>query len=261
MTRKAVPKKTRFEVFKRDAFTCQYCGCKAPDVVLHCDHVHPVAEGGTNDLMNLITACEDCNGGKGARLLDDAQVVAKARAQMEEINERRIQLEMLASWHRELSALGNMSVQVLEDFWRETLEADYAFSKHGQSIVKKWLKRFSEDELLTAISESVGSYVKRGADGAPTQESVEKAFDFIPRVAAMRRKQAENPHLKQVYYIRGILRNRLSYLNETAAVNLMDEAVAHGIDLDAVEDMAKTVRSWSAFRRALEDFIIEQGSD
>jgi hypothetical protein len=31
--------------------------------------VHPVAEGGTNDIENLVTACAPCNLGKGARLL------------------------------------------------------------------------------------------------------------------------------------------------------------------------------------------------
>lgn len=32
--RTSIGKKTRFEVFKRDSFTCQYCGQKAPDVIL-----------------------------------------------------------------------------------------------------------------------------------------------------------------------------------------------------------------------------------
>ena len=31
--RRAVSKKLRFEVFKRDSFTCQYCGRKAPDII------------------------------------------------------------------------------------------------------------------------------------------------------------------------------------------------------------------------------------
>lgn len=60
-SRKSLSKRTRFEVFKRDGFTCQYCGSKPPDVVLHCDHVVAVANGGTNDLTNLITSCADCN--------------------------------------------------------------------------------------------------------------------------------------------------------------------------------------------------------
>lgn len=46
--RTSIKKKIRFEVFKRDKFTCQYCGRKAPDIVLEVDHIHPVAEGGAN---------------------------------------------------------------------------------------------------------------------------------------------------------------------------------------------------------------------
>jgi 5-methylcytosine-specific restriction endonuclease McrA len=61
----------RFEVFKRDHFTCQYCGAKAPDVALECDHVRPVFHDGQNAMENLTTACRDCNAGKGARRLDD----------------------------------------------------------------------------------------------------------------------------------------------------------------------------------------------
>lgn len=61
---KAVSVRMRFEVFKRDDFTCRYCGRKSPDVVLEVDHVVPVCEGGTNDSMNLVTSCWDCNRGK-----------------------------------------------------------------------------------------------------------------------------------------------------------------------------------------------------
>ena len=64
--RKALSKKLRFEVFKRDKFTCQYCGRMAPDVILEVDHINPVAEGGNNNFNNLVTACQDCNRGKGA---------------------------------------------------------------------------------------------------------------------------------------------------------------------------------------------------
>lgn len=69
MRRKSLSKKTRFDVFKRDGFVCQYCGGHPPDVVLHVDHIHPVADGGTNDIDNLVTSCDSCNLGKGARSL------------------------------------------------------------------------------------------------------------------------------------------------------------------------------------------------
>ncbi|MCA0214756.1 MAG: HNH endonuclease [Proteobacteria bacterium] len=64
--RVAIPKRVRFDVFKRDGFQCQYCGAHPPGVLLHVDHIHPVALGGTNDPDNLVTACEPCNLGKGA---------------------------------------------------------------------------------------------------------------------------------------------------------------------------------------------------
>jgi 5-methylcytosine-specific restriction endonuclease McrA len=55
----------RFEILERDHFTCQYCGRKAPDVVLHVDHRLARARGGTNDRSNLVTSCSICNQGKG----------------------------------------------------------------------------------------------------------------------------------------------------------------------------------------------------
>lgn len=69
MKRKGLSKKTRFEIFKRDNFTCQYCSGKPPKVPLEIDHIIPVTSGGDNSDENLITACFDCNRGKGAREL------------------------------------------------------------------------------------------------------------------------------------------------------------------------------------------------
>lgn len=67
MKRKPVSAKLRFSVLERDQFTCQYCGARQPYVTLHVDHRDSVANGGENDFDNLITACQPCNLGKGAR--------------------------------------------------------------------------------------------------------------------------------------------------------------------------------------------------
>lgn len=64
MKRKPISPKVRFEIFKRDKFTCQYCGAKAPHVRLEVDHREPVCEGGSNEMDNLATACWPCNAGK-----------------------------------------------------------------------------------------------------------------------------------------------------------------------------------------------------
>ncbi len=62
----SLKKKTRFEVFKRDGFACIYCGKRAPEVVLEVDHIEPKSNGGSDNFANLITACFDCNRGKGS---------------------------------------------------------------------------------------------------------------------------------------------------------------------------------------------------
>lgn len=54
----------RFRVFRRDKYTCQYCGQKAPNIVLVVDHVIPIVKGGKTVIENLKTACEECNTGK-----------------------------------------------------------------------------------------------------------------------------------------------------------------------------------------------------
>ena len=66
-----VGKTARFEVFRRDNFTCKYCGQSAPDVPLDIDHVIPVSLGGADTPSNLVTACKDCNQGKASRPMDD----------------------------------------------------------------------------------------------------------------------------------------------------------------------------------------------
>jgi hypothetical protein len=89
--------RTRFEVFKRDDFTCQYCGRKSPDVVLEVDHIVPICEGGGDDVVNLRTSCWDCNHGKAGKPLfeivtgedphDRAVVLLERERQLREYNE------------------------------------------------------------------------------------------------------------------------------------------------------------------------------
>ena len=113
--RKPISKKIRFEVFKRDNFTCQYCGKSAPDVVLEIDHINPVKNGGDNNIMNLITSCFDCNRGKGKRKLTENEEIKIQMEQLKEINKKREQLEMLLKWKKELENFENEQVDKIEE--------------------------------------------------------------------------------------------------------------------------------------------------
>ena len=62
-------KMTRREIFRRDAFTCQYCGRHTSDLTI--DHVLPRHMGGRHIWNNVVAACPSCNHRKGGRTLDD----------------------------------------------------------------------------------------------------------------------------------------------------------------------------------------------
>jgi len=59
------PAFTRFNLFLRDAFTCQYCGVSGRDMTF--DHVLPRSQGGRTTWENIVTACAPCNLRKGGR--------------------------------------------------------------------------------------------------------------------------------------------------------------------------------------------------
>jgi ferredoxin len=128
--------RTRFEVFKRDQFTCRYCGRRSPEIVLEVDHIYPVCEGGTDDPINLASSCWECNRGKAGVSLSDvmtgedphdrAILILEQERQLAEYNE-------VMSRQRERQAA---DLQVLVDRWCEIKykdyvnDADYRFLKY-----------------------------------------------------------------------------------------------------------------------------------
>lgn len=58
---------SRRNIFKRDRFTCQYCGCQPGKEELTIDHVLPRSQGGVSSWDNCVLACVDCNSRKADR--------------------------------------------------------------------------------------------------------------------------------------------------------------------------------------------------
>lgn len=57
-------KSQRFRVFYRDGFCCSYCNGRPGAENLQLDHLIPRSKGGSDHDLNLVTACNKCNGGK-----------------------------------------------------------------------------------------------------------------------------------------------------------------------------------------------------
>jgi 5-methylcytosine-specific restriction endonuclease McrA len=71
-----LPKKrvvfSRRNLYRRDGFTCQYCGRRSIRSELSIDHVVPRAKGGHSSWSNCVVACLRCNKRKGNRTLEEA---------------------------------------------------------------------------------------------------------------------------------------------------------------------------------------------
>ncbi len=63
-------KLSKQEIFRRDSYTCQYCGTETAHLTI--DHVLPRRLGGTHAWGNLVAACPTCNHRKGGRTMEQA---------------------------------------------------------------------------------------------------------------------------------------------------------------------------------------------
>ncbi|MCB1530616.1 MAG: HNH endonuclease [Rhodospirillales bacterium] len=72
------PAFTRFNVFLRDGWQCQYCGADQKTHELTFDHVVPKSRGGKTSWTNIVAACRSCNTCKGHKLLHECGMRLKA---------------------------------------------------------------------------------------------------------------------------------------------------------------------------------------
>lgn len=243
--RKSLTKKTRFEVFKRDSFACQYCGSKAPDVILEVDHIKPVKEGGTNDLMNLVTSCFDCNRGKGDRKINDNAVVNKQREQIKELNLRRQQLEMMLEWRDGLKAIEDDESQKAIDYWNEKISHyDYVLNEVGYEIIRKLVKQYGVLAVLDAMDIAENKYIE-------CSKTTSMALNKVGGILYL--KNAPE-HTKKMSYIKGICRNKFNYFDDKRASIALNNFYNEGYDLDSLkEELVKgRIRNWSRFISYLE---------
>jgi 5-methylcytosine-specific restriction endonuclease McrA len=68
------PTFSRYNVYVRDDFTCQYCGNSFETRQLTFDHVIPRAHGGKSTWQNVVAACSPCNHRKGSMLPKEAKM-------------------------------------------------------------------------------------------------------------------------------------------------------------------------------------------
>lgn len=165
----AISKRTRFEVFKRDKFTCQYCGRTPPQVILHVDHIAPISRDGPDDPLNLLTSCADCNLGKSAVPL--GQVHRPLAEQIAEEKERQEQVAAFNAFLVKRQKSEQRTIETLGRYWFNKLASEnecewdkYTFGTARVVSIRTFLKCLPSAQIMEAMDIAEGRIFADNAD-------------------------------------------------------------------------------------------------
>lgn len=232
-------RKTRFEVFKRDKFICQYCGRKAPDVVLEIDHIEPVSKGGKSHMLNLVTSCWECNGGKGARTLSEHGELAVQRAELERLAERRAQLDAMMQWRKSLAEAKDAELELACERWSD-LASGTVVSEEDRRELRGVIRKFGLDEVLTAMEIASETYLRIATGEQLTQERLSFAINKIGGICYWRRASKTDPTALSTCRILAALR-RHGGLTGSQQHELLETAKSLLCDGVNVQDIVRVI--------------------
>ena len=263
--RKSMSKTLRFEVFKRDSFSCQYCGATpSKKTMLEVDHIKPVAKGGDNDILNLITSCFDCNRGKSARELSDDSVVVKQKKQLDNLQEKREQFKMMYEWRKGLDGLTSEAAHMITEYIESKVEP-FVLSKSAKKNLEKTINKYDFDDILNAINISESTYLRYEVDDTLEPDSVKNFFSKITgilvnssrsplelkisRIKGIGRKQFDNwEPQKGAIVLSKMLKKMRSYPGSS------DESILAVLE-NTIEPMTQDAKSWRQWKWMMEEFL------
>jgi len=153
MERKQITKKLRFEVFKRDNFSCIYCGNSPPNVVLEVDHFEPVSKGGDNSINNLVTSCFNCNRGKSnIRLANVANSVSK---NLIELQERELQIKEYNKFIKKIKKRLDSDIEKISSVFTKNYPREEFTDSFKKCTITTFLNRLPLEEVIDAIEIAV----------------------------------------------------------------------------------------------------------
>jgi len=167
----SISKKIRFDVFKRDGFQCQYCGKTPPNIVLEVDHIKPKKRNGRDDIENLITACFDCNRGKGADELRVAPPQTEDKIKI--LKEKEDQLKEYHRLQERIHKQIQRDIEYIDGKFREFSNNKLQLSDYGKVQIRNLLRHFSKHHIEDALA------ISWGKDYVPNDDKLKYACGVL----------------------------------------------------------------------------------
>ena len=158
----------------------------------------------------------------------------------------------MIEWQKELVNLDDLSAKAAIDFWNN-LTPGWTINSVGEANINIWVKKFGLSETLESMKICRDQYLYDERN-VITKTSIDKAINYIPRVAKSRAYSSLRPHVSELFYIRGILKNRLPYV-EDDAIRLLRQAYDLGVSIDAMKQLAYDAGNYNYFKFEMEHLI------
>lgn len=214
--REHISKRLRFKIFERDQFKCVYCGSGIEmGITLHIDHIIPVAEGGTSEEANLATACDQCNLGKGAKIIgadkipNIKEVNKELRKEFELNKERTEQLKQYYRYKEKLQNIKNPEQDALNDILKRRL--GYSLT----SVEFKQFKRLHDKCGLDLVIEGIGIVADKNRDWASSDQKHRYLCGVLYNLFREKTDPLYNPEREVKYYY-------LNHRNNSGSVYYVD---------------------------------------
>ena len=157
-----VSKRIRFEVFKRDHFKCQYCGRTPPEVVLEIDHITPKAAGGQESINNYITACSDCNRGKGSIKLES--IPASIQDNIALLKEKRKQLKAYNRFLLDLQEETEDAIEQIDGIFNKYFPHYQLSDSFRNSTLRRFLTHLPSAKVQEAMRMACSQFSNMGSE-------------------------------------------------------------------------------------------------
>lgn len=167
----------RFTILTRDRFTCGYCGRGAPDVLLQVDHIVPVSKGGTDDEINLLTACRECNGGKSDTIIENHPRSPLSMQTLLELRERAELARSCAQLVVDVAAAQNALEKEMQDAWERI--GGYTAPEIASWVLRAVLAAAPVDEIVLEMQQTKASFPN--TPGKRLTRHLEQRLQYLAR--------------------------------------------------------------------------------
>ena len=219
-------------ILERDKFTCTECGKQVPKVFLYVAKIlSPDSEQSLGDIPEedkYTCLCESCYR-KSKRKLQNRGIVTASQ--------RREQLDLLVSWHREEQTLEEAAHEITINYLRQQIKPAHLY-KAEKTRLKDLLKNYDIIDILNAIDTSVTKYARFDGDNC-IQESV---TEVVAKLGGILYNQNLGPIDGEINHIRHICRRNFpdDYEDRKAKVLLHDyESYLRSQDMSEDEILAE----------------------